>query len=149
MVEAQKPSIMSRLKDRYGIQFPPAIRNLSIPGLIFLTDDVNRLLTLPKVAVATNDISAGSGQTTYFTVPTGKRWRLKALQKDVTTGTTTWRIEDRDSVGFEIFSGTAETVFENLDIPMGEGWFIEVDNTGNGADTARAARIVYEEEDAY
>ena len=129
----------------------PQVSNTVIP----ITNFDVLLLTPTIPAQVTLDISAGAGTyTPYFTVPSRKRWTLKAAFRDGTTGTCRTRIRNASTRTIPLSANTGTG--GNLDmavlhspITLDEGWSIGLDTTGNGADTAIGMFVMYDEEDAF
>lgn len=144
--------IIDRIVKRFQLQETPIEPGLdwTVVKNIQPVTQVDALLISIKMDTATKDISgAGGGYITYFTVPKGKRWRLKALHMQASTGNTKAAITD----GVAVFSFSATTTngyyIYLLDLPLDTGWKIDGLETNNGADTAIFMVILYEEEDAY
>jgi hypothetical protein len=141
------PNIIQSLKDRFSILSEYYLKKLSIPPFVFLTSSVDEPLIEIKIATNTDDISGATGSTTFFTVPTGKRWKLIGAGQSDTTGSSALGISDGSTIFWLSSSGTTGIKEPKLSIPMDTGWTVEALNTNNVADNARNAEIIYEESD--
>lgn len=149
----QRYDILAKLRRRFDLVIPGTkdLEPVTIPREILLVTVIDELLKTVNVDRVARDISAASGSTAYFTVPAGKRWTIKALGRDASTGNSRMLLWDGAGSGVHYLSaaGTAAEIHNALDLPLEEGWGVYMDNTNNGADTAINANIVYMEEDAY
>ena len=140
-----------RLGQRLRLKDAPVASGVS-SDVIPITD-FDELLRQIKVWAATQDISAGSGSTVFFTVPSGKRWRV--LRLEISTGTSGsskayYRVGGSSGQAFDLWpSGTDAVFFEGHGDPLDQGDEISMVNTGNGADNARELVCYYTEEDAF
>jgi len=156
MAELWIPSsadIDSRLVDRFSLGPDVQVNN---PYWLIRTiqpvTNADELKQYPDILTQTRDISAGGGgYTSYFLVPSGKRYRLLSLRRNVTTANSQVAISDPDGHRIQITS--ASTSGERVDFTNGhvldEGWNIEMQDTGNGADTSRSMQIWIIEEDSF
>jgi hypothetical protein len=143
-------SILERLVNRYDISETPKVTNpLILLRSVQPITDFDSILRVSKIGDATNDISAGVGSTVYFTVPLGKRWNIKAFYKEVTAANSALFISDGAATFTLTPSGTVAVTTLDVDLSLEEGWTVSMNNTGNGADSARQVKLVYAEEDCY
>lgn len=147
-----KSPISERLTKRYLLSDIPDIENpflfqrLVVP--VTIADEVQKT---PEIDSHTDDISAAAGgRVTYFTVPSGKRWRLYAFRVQGTTANTAVYISDGTNEQPLTTQDTTERVDATLpSIPLNEDWTIRLRTTGNGADSAISLSILYEEEESF
>tara|TARA_Y100000310_G_scaffold160120_1_gene159817 strand:- start:124 stop:570 length:447 start_codon:yes stop_codon:yes gene_type:complete len=136
--------LFDRLSARFGIE-PEALPGVpSLYRTVIPVTDVDQVLTTPHVGQATVDVSSAAA--VAGTVGTGKRWTLLIAYKGTTVGTTNLVI----SVGGELIGLFApqtarETTF--FEAVLDEGDFLQLQPSGNGADTAIDVRWHYTEID--
>ena len=109
--------------------------------------DIEDLFWIPKQELAVKDISVSDQP--YFTVPDGKRWRVRHIWRAATTGTTRMYLEDPAALALNLqTAGTAEQIYGTL-LVIEAKWKIGLLTGSNGADTARTMHIIYDEADAF
>jgi len=145
--------IWERLSSRFLIEPVPADATPA-PGVgteIIPVTHVDELLRETQTAQALAvDISGAVAFNSMFTVPEGKRWRVKNIHREATTGTS--QVAVRGSVGGVIayltILATAEQVWSGTMV-LEQTDQVGLMRTGNGADTSIDTDIIYEEEDAF
>jgi hypothetical protein len=123
-----------------------------ISPYISATTDLDELLRTPKLPPqVAKDLTSGTAYTAYFTVPTGKRWKIFKIFRDGTTGTSRVRIARTDGQSIPLTNNETTGKVIDIDAPltMDEGWSVGMNATNNGADTNIGMNILYEEEDAF
>jgi len=151
MAELWIPSsvdIDSRLVKRFTLSEQSLVQNpYWLQRVILPVTIVDEILKTPKADLSTQDIS-GAAYVAFFTVPAGKRWRVKRYQRSATTATSYVRATIGGNLVAVSLTGTTAAA-DNLDIGLNEGDDIGMMGTGNGADNARTLNLFYDEEDAY
>lgn len=141
-----KDVLFTRLKDRFKLLnmtmgFVAKLSPLVVPVTNF--DDLARVSKVDGVSV-----NCSASAATCFTVPEGKRWRVKMIRRGGTTGSTYLSlISGSETVGVTVLGTSSEVQW--TDFPMQAGDYIQIENSGNGADTAINVAIIAEEEDLY
>jgi len=153
MFTIRKPEILRRLVNRYGIEPLLTAGGFLLSHVIVPITDADELLQTPGVANATTDISAAVVYLPIFVVPKGKRWRLLAIHRAGTTGTSRVRVTPAPGLlAFRMGPGATgeSTWFAGTDKHyVEEGGDVGMDTTNNGADTAIQCQVWYLEEDAH
>jgi len=143
--------ILKRLALRFRLRDTPETElPLKLSQLVVLTAQVDDLLQSANVSSITLDLT-GAGIVTFFTVPGGKRWRLLAIRRDQTTGTTAIDIYQGAGKFYRLGSwGTpGEQFLLGKDFILEESWYIAMSGTSNAGDGARGIYIWYIEEDSF
>ena len=141
--------IISRLRTRFNLLTQPE-RPDAMPVIMSIQPITNfdELLRTSKIINANLDLR-GSGFVPLYTVPAGKRVRLKALfissvaaahWSGISDGTNTFSITE---------TGTTQTINNSLDYQCLEGWIIGSNGTANIADSAIPCQCLIEEEDKF
>jgi len=142
--------LFGRLYARFSIEpgavsaQPPTISTMIVP-----VTQADVLLFTPSADTATVDIQASAGAfAAFFTVPDGKRWRVKRMMRFGTTGASALMINVGGSAVLLTNTGTSGEAV-NLDLLLDQTEAMGLRTTGNAADSAVRADLVYEEEDAF
>lgn len=146
------PLLWQRIRNRFNTHELGGTHAPLIPDYILPVTNVDDILAKSLLAVATKDISAGSGSTIFHTVPDGKTWDIIAIHRGVTTAASQVLVFNAgETVAFNLtVASTAETpILAGKRWVMPTGWTLRMGNTGNGADTAREMTVWYEEEDSF
>jgi len=148
-------TIWERLSSRFLIEPVPA-EATPAPGVgteIQPITDVDELLRVPTAAVVINqDISAAVAFSSMFTVPEGKRWHVKSVWRESTTGLSQIAFRVVTDAGTIISRVTISQTGEDVwigNVILNESAQIGVFTTNNGADTSKDIDTFYEEEDAF
>ena len=143
-------SIFRRLRTRFDIAETGEQESTIIPQMIQPITNVDNLLATVKAERGTEDISAtAGGYVAYFTVPTGKKWVVSQFYRQTTTANTQIRANISGQAVQLGLLGTTNEIVRNFGLALEENDSIGLRTTGNGADSAITADIVYEEEDAF
>lgn len=152
MLESKQFGLWRRLGRRFLLEDqPPAGLGAHVGTTVHLVTDAGVLLRTPTLDVATIDISAAAGAfVSYFVVPRGERWIMKAIWRVGTTGSSRVLLRDSPVTNTMNLSvgGTGEAVLTN-EIAIDEGWDLGMESTGNGGDTTITLRILYERDFAF
>lgn len=145
--KSNKYEVVKRLTARFKLQ-ESGNNMLLLEDNIVPVTNVDVLLTKPQLKKNTFNISAAD--TTCYTVPAGKRWRLVYTYYGSSVGTSNLRINDgsQSVVLLNSLQTLNITRFDNSTI-LDEGWSLILDTTSNGGDTAVRLDIMIEEEDAF
>lgn len=119
--------------------------------------NIDELLMEHKVAVVSGVAGTASGWVTFFTVPDGKRWHVKAVHAQRTTGDRTiliFGVDDKDGNSINIESFTAGSVYESGMLPspltLDEKAVIKYNFTAAGSSNGTwTGRALIAEEDAF
>jgi len=138
----------SRLATRLRFKDAPAVTTGVSSNVIAVTD-FDELLREIKVLAVTADISSGSGSSTYFTVPSGKRWQILRIEMPATSGST-HPFYGLAGGNVDLMSNATGARFHvgNKD-PLDQGDTIKIVNTGNGGDSSREMVVYYTQEDSF
>lgn len=149
LIRVLQVAVIRRLFDRFKLDPTGASDTFLLPIIIPVTM-VDDLLADVHIVQDILDISGVAGTfVSARTVPNGKRWKLKRVWVENTTGGTSFRAGQIGSVARQLSPAIQAAAWtENLDIRLNEGDAYGLAGTGNGADTTRAINMVYEEEDA-
>lgn len=149
---AKRFDVWRRLYNRFLIEPFPAGEG-DTPGVattIFPVTDADKLLSVQVSATATNNLTAGAGTyVPYFTVPTGKRWRVKNFMRFGTTAVSAILVLVSGSAAVHLNQQVVAGQELVLDLPLDENGSMGLITTGDAGDGAVRADIVYEEEDAF
>ena len=145
--------VISRLVGRFKLQDPPWDPSEAIPllGAIQPVTNVDDLLRTQHIISVTKDISGATGNTVFYTVPTGKRWQLIGYQRPTTTANSQLKLQEDTGTYLLPVEGSGTTlvarVLEQF-IPLPAGFMIVMANTNDIGDAARTLAIMYQEEEA-
>ena len=147
-------SIIRRIIDRFNLQETPQepAEAWIIPKVVQPITDIDELLRSAKLGVAVRDLNVDASiYVVFFTVPTGKRWTLLHIAWSPSTGSSLTRIQDSDGNNIDLcdMSSTGDFMFTSSRPILEQGWTIRRRGTANLADTVRAVKIWYLEEDAF
>jgi len=137
----------ARLGTRLRLKDQPARTGVSSD--VVAVTDFDELLRDVKALASTQDISAGSGSTTFFTVPAGKRWRILRIEAPaLSAGSHVFFQVGGQNVDLYANSSTTQFLVGNGD-PLNQGDLIRMVNTGNAGDSSRELVTYYTEEESY
>ena len=151
MYTLRKPEFLRRITTRLGVEPPAVGGDLLLSNVVVPIVSFDDLFLEGGVLRSAFDVSAASGYTTILLVPQGKRYKLVAYQKPLTSGAGALRVQNGKAEGIPLFTATTgeSNGWMSSPVRLEEGWIIDFSNTNNGGDTARTFTIFYLEEDAY
>ena len=142
-------SLMTRLYSRYLLEPSPAEESypLSVSPVIVPVIMADEVLVDPVMTDATEDLS-GAGTVTYFTVPSGERWRLQWIFRSATSANSRVALDPSSPGADQPISpnGTAELRIDVRGITLVAGDSVQMDATGSGGDSAVTLYISYDRE---
>ena len=150
-MKINKPALIRRLTDRFGIEPGVIAPYMNLLPMVVLVSNADELLAEAKIGYEAKNLTAAAGTfTSYFEVPTGKRWRLLHIWKASTAGGSIFKIKERGGTARAWDAGlTADKIWELQGVKVDEGAQLGLDTTGNGGDTGIVMVLFYEEEDAF
>lgn len=149
-----KATIMPRLRRRFLLSKVADVFKGSLMWLfpvVVAVTSADDLLKTYHLSEVTLDLDITPAYIDAFVVPPGKRWTVYGWQKSVTTGNTIMQLRDSTSgiVLLLIPSGSTQVLAHDKNLPMPEGWAIQMYGTDDIGDIARKFQLYYSEEDAY
>lgn len=158
MKEVSTPLITERLIDRFSLRdFVP--QKFMLIEQIQPVTNIDELLKIPKIYSFPEVAITSTGPKTLLTVPNDKRYHIKAIRVDNTSGTFTFNqlllrsaLEDTDTVNIKDFgTPTINPRYYPIDGPftLEAGMRLVANCDSKTTNGAVIARVLFEEEDAY
>jgi len=143
-------TIWRRLYTRFSLEPEPASVSPDVLKTIIPVTDVDELLKNTLTGSTDGDLTGSAGSyVPVHTVPDGKRWTLRNVHREASTGTSAVWVNVAGGNGFLTANGTGEEVVTGLAIKMNQLDTVGLRASGNGADGAIRLNIIYDEEDAF
>lgn len=147
-MEVRRYSIWERLRVRLKLEDFGLFQRKFVAMTIQPVTSVDDLVQTRSVYDQVLDVSAG-GVFAFFTVPVGKRWRLKAFVISATVGLSAVMVGASLTNYIVITTATAALKLDaHLDLKLESGWIVGISNSANVADTAVQMKVLVDEEDA-
>ena len=145
---SRRMSLWTRLTERFLLERGME-GNGHVPQVattVFPVIDAEAPLTDTVVDVSSGiDISAGGGFFVAFhTVPVGQQWTMKWAWREATLGNSQIAISDRDDFIYATEPGTGSEQVSINEVTLRAGQAMGMVTTGNGGDTSRGMRVLYE-----
>jgi len=145
-------NIFSRLYTRFSLEPQPVEQTVhpAVGTQITPVTNVDELLLVPTALTGTEDLQAGAGDfVTYFTVTTGRRWRLRHVQREATSSITRIAIIVNGTTHNLTTLQTGQDNEYTPDVILDQGDTIGMLTTGNAGDSSRTLHILFDEENAF
>lgn len=151
MKQSNEYKAISRLSSRYKlIEGAHTTFNVN-DEFVQLVSNADDLLKTSQLGQAFGNLTAAAGTfVTFLTVPAGKIWTLKAINRGSSVASTKCLIQ-RGTIEYSFSStlGTTNTSVDNLNLKLGAGDKIGMFTSGSGSDGSVGMQVFYEEEDVY
>jgi len=146
------PQVLRRSTAKFKIEPTSALSELALSNLVNLVSDLDDLLrvsTIPDTVNMNLNVSTAT-HVAGFTVPTGKRWRVLAVHRAATTGTSNTEVYNGAGYIYIGADGTAaQIILLSKDFILDQGGTVGSHGTNNAGDGAVPINTWYLEEDAY